>query len=76
MGGGILLALGVWVIADATAGLPVDFIAPELVNGLGSAIVNPFQVGNPLIIMAFALLIVPQGIFSVDFKRLLRPEKK
>ncbi|MDG7008249.1 MAG: branched-chain amino acid ABC transporter permease [Nitrososphaerota archaeon] len=76
IGGGILLALGVWVIADATAGLPIDFVAPEFVNGLGSAIVNPFQVGIPLIIMAFALLIVPQGIFSVDFRRLLRPEKK
>ena len=73
--GAILAALGVWVIADIAAGLPVDFLAPELVNGFGSNIVNPFQVAIPLVIMAAALLVVPQGIFSVDFKRLLGLKK-
>ena len=73
--GAVLAALGVWVIADIAAGLPVDFLAPELVNGFGSTIVNPFQVGIPLVIMAVALLVVPQGIFSVNFRRLLRLEK-
>ena len=73
--GAILAALGVWVIADIAAGLPIDFLAPELVNGFGSNIVNPFQVAIPLVIMAVALLVVPQGIFSVDFKRLLGLEK-
>ncbi len=73
--GAILAALGLWVIADIAAGLPVDFLAPELVNGFGSAIINPFQVGIPLVIMAVALLIVPQGVFSVNFRRLLGLEK-
>ncbi len=73
--GVILSALGVWVIADIAIGLPVDFLAPELVNGFGSGIINPFQVGIPLVIMAVALLVVPQGIFSVNFRRLLRLEK-
>ena len=73
--GGILAALGVWVIADIAIGLPVDFLAPELVNGFGSANINPFQTGIPLVIMAAALLIVPRGIFSINFRRLLRREK-
>jgi len=73
--GAILSILGVWVIADIAAGLPVDFLAGELVYGFGSAIINPFQVGIPLVIMAVTLLVVPQGIFSVNFRRLLGREK-
>ena len=63
------------MIADIAIGLPVDFLAPELVNGFGSANINPFQTGIPLVIMAAALLIVPRGIFSINFRRLLRREK-
>ena len=73
--GAILAILGAWAIVDMAAGLPVDFLAPELVTGFGSAIINPFQVAIPLVIMAVALLVVPQGIFSVNFRRLLRLEK-
>ena len=73
--GAILAALGAWVMVDIAVGLPVDFLAPELVNGFGSPIINPFQVAIPLVIMAVTLLVVPQGIFSVNFRRLLRLEK-
>lgn len=74
--GGILAALGAWVIADMAAGLPLGFIAPQLVNGFGSAAINPFQLGIPLVIMAVTLLVIPQGIFSLDFGRLMHLRKK
>ena len=72
--GGILGALGLWILADMAAGLPVDFLAPELVNGFGPAVVG-YQTGIPLVIMAVTLLVVPQGIFSINFRRLLRLDK-
>ena len=76
IGGVVMAALGAWILLDMVTGLQVDFIAPELVNGFGSTAVNPFQLGIPLVIMAFALLIVPQGIFSINFRRMLHMEKK
>ncbi|MDG6991154.1 MAG: branched-chain amino acid ABC transporter permease [Nitrososphaerota archaeon] len=76
VGGAILAALGVWILVDMLTGLQVDLIAPELVNGFGSTAVNPFQLGIPLVIMAFTLLIVPQGIFSLNFRRMLHRERK
>ena len=76
IGGGVLMALGAWLAADMAAGLRVDFLAPELVNGFGSNVINPFQLGIPLVIMAFTLLIIPQGIFSLDFRRMLGLGKK
>lgn len=72
--GVILTGLGVWIIADMALGFPVDFLSGELVNGFGSN-VTPYQQAIPLLIMAFSLLIIPEGIFSVDFKRLLRRKK-
>ena len=73
---GILLAaLGLWVIVDMATGLPVDFLAPELVNGFGSSIINPFQVSFPFLIMAGAVLVVPQGIFSINLRHLLKRRK-
>ena len=73
--GAILAILGVWVLVGVAAGLPLDFLAPELVNGFGSSNINGYQTGIPLVIMAVALLVVPQGIFSINFRRLLGFEK-
>jgi branched-chain amino acid transport system permease protein len=73
--GGILAVLGGWVVVDAAAGLPVDFLAPQLVNGFGSDIINPFELAIPLVIMAVTLLVIPRGIFSINFRQLLRREK-
>ncbi len=73
---GIVLAgFGVWIIADMVAGFPVDFMSYELVNGFGPN-VTPFQQAIPLLIMVATLMIIPQGIFSINFRRLLRREKK
>lgn len=69
--GGILAGLGGWILVDMALGFPVDFLSPELVKGFGSN-VTPYQQAIPLLIMAFSLLIIPEGIFSIDFRRLLR----
>lgn len=76
VGGVILAAIGAWVVGDTAIGTPIDFLAGQLTNGFGSNVVNPFELGIPLVIMAITLLIIPQGIFSLNFKHLLRLEKK
>lgn len=73
--GVFLAALGVWIIADIAAGYPVDFLAKGLVYGFGPN-VNPYELGIPLLIMAASLLIIPEGLFSLDFGRILRRKKE
>ncbi len=73
--GAVFAGLGAWIIADMAAGFPIDFLAPELVNGFGPN-VTPFQQAIPLLIMVISLLVIPQGLFSLDFRRMLRREKK
>jgi branched-chain amino acid transport system permease protein len=73
--GVILVALGGWILLDMGLGFPIDFLSPELVKGFGSN-VTPYQQAIPLLIMAFTLMIIPEGIFSIDFRRLLRRVKK
>jgi len=73
---GIIFAgLGVWVVVDMVAGYPVDFLSFELANGFGPDI-TPFQQAIPLLIMAITLMVIPQGIFSIDLRRRLRREKR
>ena len=75
-GAGILFgAIGVWIIADLAAGLPIDFLSPELVNGFGPN-VTPFQQAIPLLIMVITLMVIPRGIFSINIRRILGREKK
>lgn len=73
--GGIFAALGLWILADMAAGFPVDFISQELVNGFGPN-VTPFQQAIPLLIMVITLLVIPQGLFSINFRRLIGREKR
>jgi branched-chain amino acid transport system permease protein len=75
VGGVVLAAVGVWIVADIAAGFPVDFLAAELVNGFGPNI-EPYQPAVPLIIMAATLLLIPQGLFSVNFRQIVRRRKK
>jgi len=75
LGGAILAAFGLWILADMAAGFPVDFISYELVNGFGPN-VTPFQQAIPLLIMVITLLVIPQGLFSVNYRRLIGREKK
>ena len=73
---GIIFAgFGVWIVADMVAGFPVDFMSYELVNGFGPN-VTPFQQAIPLLIMVVTLMVIPQGIFSINFRRLLGRERK
>jgi len=73
---GIIFAgFGIWIVVDMVAGFPVDFMSYELVNGFGPN-VTPFQQAIPLLIMVVSLMVIPQGIFSINFRRLLRREKK
>lgn len=75
IGGVVLIALGIWTVADMALGLPVDFLAPEFVHGFGPN-VTPYQLAIPLLIMAGTLLVIPEGIFSLDFRKLLRRRRK
>ena len=75
IGGVVFAAFGLWILGDMIAGYPVDFISQELVVGFGPN-VTPFQQAIPLLIMVITLLVIPQGIFSINFKRLLGREKK
>jgi branched-chain amino acid transport system permease protein len=73
---GVLLAgLGAWLLVDIVLGFPVDFLSPELVMGFGGD-VTPYQQAIPLLIMAFTLLIIPEGIFSINYRRLLKRRAK
>ena len=73
--GGIFAAFGLWILGDMVAGFPVDFVSYELVNGFGPN-VTPFQQAIPLLIMVMTLMVIPQGLFSINFRRLLGREKK
>ena len=73
--GGVFAALGLWILVDMAAGFPVDFVSYELVNGFGPN-VTPFQQAIPLLIMVITLLVIPQGLFSINIKRLLGREKR
>jgi len=73
--GAIFTAFGLWILADMAAGFPVDFVSFELVNGFGPN-VTPFQQAIPLLIMVITLMVIPQGLFSINFRRLLGREKR
>ena len=73
--GGVFAAFGLWILADMAAGFPVDFVSYELVNGFGPN-VTPFQQAIPLLIMVMTLMVIPQGLFSINVRRLLGREKK
>jgi branched-chain amino acid transport system permease protein len=53
------------------SGAPIDFLAPGLVNGFGQTAIA-YQKGIPLLIMVATLLILPQGLMSVEWRKLLR----
>jgi branched-chain amino acid transport system permease protein len=51
------------------------FITSGIVSGFGANALE-YQKGIPLLIMVFALLIIPKGVVSLDFGRLLRLGRK
>jgi branched-chain amino acid transport system permease protein len=72
---GVAVLLFVLYLAAGLATKSGYFISEGLVGGYG-AIALEFQKGIPLMIMVFALLIIPKGLVSINYRRLLRLEKK
>ncbi|MBI3116322.1 MAG: branched-chain amino acid ABC transporter permease [Thaumarchaeota archaeon] len=69
--GALLAGLGAYVAADVALGFPTGFFSRDLVSGFGPG-AFVYQKGVPLIIMVIALLLLPKGLISVEWKRLLR----
>ena len=75
MAGAVLAAFGIWIAVDWASGFPIDFLAGEVLNGFGPN-VTPFQQAIPLLIMVITLLVLPKGIVSVNFRRLISRLKR
>lgn len=73
--GVILAALAAYMVIEMLTGYTTDFFVGGLVSGFG-ANVTPYQKAIPLMIMVLALLLLPKGLVSIDFRRLLRRVKK
>lgn len=71
----ILLTLAIYLLIDIALGLPFPLLASSLVNGFGVNVIT-FQKAIPLLIMVFTLLILPRGIVSIDYRRLLRKVRR
>jgi branched-chain amino acid transport system permease protein len=72
---GIILALiGVYIMAEMATGFVDDLFVAGLVNGFQSQVI-PFQKGIPLLIMVITLLVLPQGLVSLNWKRLRRSSR-
>jgi hypothetical protein len=65
----------VYIILDAALGYPIDFLAPGLVNGFGADAIE-YQKGIPLLIMVVTLLVLPKGLVSLGWGRLIRRRRK
>ncbi|MDA4124298.1 MAG: branched-chain amino acid ABC transporter permease [Thaumarchaeota archaeon] len=68
IGGAIFGILGVYIFFEMATGFSTDILAQGLVSGFGPD-VTPFQKGIPLLIMVIALMVLPQGLISLRFRR-------
>ncbi len=75
IGGAILIAIGAYMVVEMVTGFSADLFVQGLVSGFG-ANVTPFQKAIPLMIMVFTLLVLPTGLVSINYRKLLRMEKK
>ena len=71
----LFIVAGAYMLFEMATGFSTDLFVGGLVNGFGPN-VTPYQQAVPLLIMAIALMIIPQGLFSIDFRRLLRRKKQ
>jgi branched-chain amino acid transport system permease protein len=69
------MIIGVYMFFEMVTGYTTDLFVRGLVNGFGPN-VTPFQQAIPLLIMVITLMVIPQGLFSVNYRRLLGREKK
>ena len=63
-----LAILGAYILVEMASGFSSDLFVLGLVEGFG-ANVTPFQKAIPLVIMVATLLILPQGLVSINLKR-------
>jgi hypothetical protein len=54
---------------------PISFLAQGLVNGFGADAIT-YQKAIPLMIMVFALLVLPKGLVSIQWRRIFRRERR
>ena len=73
--GALFVGLGVYVLGEIALGFPANFFAQNLVSGFGSGGFI-YQKGIPLIIMVITLLVLPRGVISIDWRRLMRLRKE
>ncbi|MDE1854117.1 MAG: branched-chain amino acid ABC transporter permease [Thaumarchaeota archaeon] len=64
----ILLVIGVYMFVEIATGFSTDIFVSGLVNGYGPD-VQPYQPAIPLLIMVFTLLVIPQGIVTLKWRR-------
>src|SRR5256712_634850 len=69
------IVLGAYVFLEAASGLSLDPLVPGLVSGFGVEAIA-YQKAVPLLIMVAALLVMPKGLVSINWKKLLRRERK
>jgi len=69
------IVLSVYVVLEAASGLSLDPFVPGLVGGFGVEAIA-YQKAVPLLIMVAALLVMPKGLVSINWRRLLRRERK
>lgn len=70
----LCLAFGGYIIVDIALGHPSS-IAQGLVSGFGPEAIE-YQLGIPLVVMAATLMILPTGLISINWRRLLGMEKR
>jgi branched-chain amino acid transport system permease protein len=73
--GFILMAIGIYIAVDIALGLSFIPVAQQLVSGFGPDAIA-YQKGIPLMIMVVTLLLLPKGISSIEWKRILRRRKQ
>ncbi len=69
------LVIGAYVVLESLSGIALDPLVSGLVGGFGAESIA-YQKAVPLLIMVAALLLLPKGLVSINWRRLLRREKK
>ena len=69
------IVVSAYVLLEAASGLSLDPLVPGLVGGFGVEAIA-YQKAVPLLIMVAALLVMPKGLVSINWKKLLRRARK
>ncbi len=69
------ILVGGYVLLEAISGIALDPLVSGLVGGFGAEAIA-YQKAVPLLIMVASLLVLPKGLVSINWRRLLRRERK